>query len=387
MGINVNDILATDPQELQRQRYMQQMQQASQVDPIGQIGFMLGRGISNKMNDRSFFDTTDPALQRVAKIKQIQTGIAQSGETDPLKATAMLADALSQDPELAPLALNVRSQLTELQNKQREQSLRERTIAVQEGQLTESQYKNNPELLLAEAEKLEDTDPKKQSLLNRYNQFKRSQDIELQKQQLELATWTAKANAARQEAQSTKPKVFTPAQRTADTTFAKEYSAYVSGGGFSTVQKNLNDLDKAIKILETNKDATGKLVGAVNALGDTALAAAYPKAAEAKDLVGGVAQSNLRAILGGQFAAKEGEALLARAYNPGAPTVDNLRRLRSLREQIIASAKAKEAAGTHFEKEGTLVGFKGIPFATIQDIPQEKPKSSNAPAGTWRIVK
>jgi hypothetical protein len=111
MGINVNDILGTDPAELQRQRYMQQMQQASQVDPFSQIGFALGRGVGNLTQGRGFFDTTDPALQRVAKIKQIQTGIAQSGETDPTRLAMMFADELAKDEELAPLSLQVRSSI------------------------------------------------------------------------------------------------------------------------------------------------------------------------------------------------------------------------------------------------------------------------------------
>lgn len=150
----------------------------------------------------------------------------------------------------------------------------------------------------------------------------------------------------------------TPAQKAADMAFGKEYNDFVAGGGIATIQKNLQDLDNAIATLEKSKDGeiTGKLIGLSDKAGT--LSFTNPKAAEIKDVVGGVVQSNLRAVLGGQFAQKEGEALLARAFNPSQPQKDNLNRLKALREQISNAANAKIQAVGEFEEKGTLKEFK-----------------------------
>ena len=160
----------------------------------------------------------------------------------------------------------------------------------------------------------------------------------------------------------------TPAQKAVDTKFGKEYNDFVSAGGSSAIAKNLKMLDDAIKIIKDSSegDISGKLVGLSDKTGT--LSYTHPKAAEAKDLIGGVAQSNLRAILGGQFAAKEGEQLLARAYNTAQPKKDNLNRLTALRTQIEKAAKDKIDASQYYEEKGTLKGFKGK-YSVTEDLP------------------
>jgi hypothetical protein len=160
----------------------------------------------------------------------------------------------------------------------------------------------------------------------------------------------------------------TPAQKAVDTKFSKEYTDFVSAGGSTTITKNLQMLDDAIKIIETEPDGntSGKIVGLSDKTGT--LSYTHPKAAEAKDLIGGVAQSNLRAVLGGQFAAREGEQLLARAYNTAQPKKDNLNRLRALRKQIEDAAAAKINASQYYEENGTLKGFKGN-YSVTPDLP------------------
>ena len=169
----------------------------------------------------------------------------------------------------------------------------------------------------------------------------------------------------------------TPAQKAVDTKFGKEYNDFVSAGGSSAIAKNLKMLDDAIKIIKDSPegDVSGKIVGLADKTGT--LSYTYPKAAEAKDLIGGVAQSNLRAILGGQFAAKEGEQLLARAYNTAQPKKDNLNRLTALRDQIEKAAQDKIDASQYYEEKGTLKGFKGK-YSVTQDL---TPLDNNDPLG------
>jgi hypothetical protein len=169
----------------------------------------------------------------------------------------------------------------------------------------------------------------------------------------------------------------TPAQKAVDTKFSKEYTEFVSAGGSTTIAKNLQMLDDAIKIIETEPDGStsGKLVGLSDKAGT--ISYSHPKAAEAKDLIGGVAQSNLRAVLGGQFAAREGEQLLARAYNTAQPKKDNLNRLKALRKQIQDAADAKINASQYYEENGTLKGFKGN-YSVTPDLGE---KDNNDPLG------
>jgi hypothetical protein len=166
-------------------------------------------------------------------------------------------------------------------------------------------------------------------------------------------------NQTRQDIQASKPKQLSPAEKRVDAKFGEEYASYIANGGKSVVDRQLNELDAVINMAKQGKAISGPGIAAAGALGDVALSTYSKDALEARDRIGGVVQSNLRAILGGQFAQKEGEALLARAFNPAAPVADNLKRLESLREQIAKTVESKEAAVQYYEENGTLAGFKG----------------------------
>jgi hypothetical protein len=72
-----------------------------------------------------------------------------------------------------------------------------------------------------------------------------------------------------------------------------------------------------------------------------------------------VVQRNLRVVLGAQFTAKEGEALISRAYNPTLSPQQNAARLRKLFEQMAVSSAQKQAMVEYYETNGTLQGYKG----------------------------
>jgi hypothetical protein len=112
-------------------------------------------------------------------------------------------------------------------------------------------------------------------------------------------------------------------------------------------------------------DTSGKMVGLLDKTG--MLAYAVPEAADVKDIIGGVAQSNLRQILGGQFAQKEGEALLARQYDTAQSKEKNLSRLKALYKQASETVADKRQAAQYYEQFGTLKGYKGTDGSSTTD--------------------
>jgi len=160
----------------------------------------------------------------------------------------------------------------------------------------------------------------------------------------------------------------TPAEKKVDEVFAKDYSEYVASGGFADVNKLIGQLGGVLTQL---KKATGEvplekgeskpnLTGpGLGAMPNWALSRTHPKAVAARDAVEEVVQRNLRLVLGAQFTEKEGERLIARAYNPSLDEKENIKRVTRLIGQIKAAAKAKQRASNYYERYGTLKGFKG----------------------------
>ena len=96
MGQNVNyllggqnQLLGADP-ELYRQQLIQQEQQRiaamPQQNQLGAtIGGLLGRGIGNVVQDRNFFEVTNPVLQKLTKIQDIyDTSMKEADPNDPM---------------------------------------------------------------------------------------------------------------------------------------------------------------------------------------------------------------------------------------------------------------------------------------------------------------
>lgn len=119
--------------------------------------------------------------------------------------------------------------------------------------------------------------------------------------------------------------------------------------------------------LEAGEDLTGPLLAVIGELGRSIY---NPKSQQAKDLVESVIQTSLRETLGGQFAQKEGEALIKRAYNVALPPEENAARLRALLAQLEASAASKTAMAEYYrENNFSLAGYKGSKYTpTVEDL-------------------
>lgn len=166
-------------------------------------------------------------------------------------------------------------------------------------------------------------------------------------------------------------KELTPLQAKVEEKSAQDLVDFTVGGGFSDVQKGLTQLENAKQILKQQPEGkvTGKLIGVQDDTG--LLKYTNPVAQDTKEQVQEIAQRNLRLILGPQFTAKEGEALINRVYNPALPQSVNVKRLELLQEQMASAAKTKQEAVDYYNANGTLKGFQGKLYNTTSDFLNE----------------
>lgn len=168
-----------------------------------------------------------------------------------------------------------------------------------------------------------------------------------------------KANALREArgAKGEKPGAdLTPAQKSADVAYGKDYQDYIAGGGYSGVEKNLKSAEEAIGLLESGKAKTGGFLGAMPKF---VRDFASPDTSKAQGKAEQAVQASLKQVLGGQFTEREGQAILERTWNPRLSTEDNIASVKREVEAIRGQASAKEAAAKYYEDHGTISGYKG----------------------------
>lgn len=142
-----------------------------------------------------------------------------------------------------------------------------------------------------------------------------------------------------------------------DEQFAKDYVAFTTGGGAQDATKQMAQLQDVITALKTEgAQLTGPWMGSTP---DAILKFKYPNAIAMRERVEEVVQRSLRAILGAQFTEKEGERLIARAYNPNQPEAENAIRVQRLFTQLSQGLESKSDAAAYFERNGTLQGWRG----------------------------
>lgn len=146
-----------------------------------------------------------------------------------------------------------------------------------------------------------------------------------------------------------------PIQAKIDETFAKTYVDWNTGGASNSASR-VAQLNAVTKVLESGKPITGPVLGLVP---DTVLSFVNPKSVAARQDAELVIQEGLRAVLGAQFTQKEGEAFLARAFNPKLGEKENIRRLRKFSVQLDTARKQTQAMVDYVNKNKTLAGFEG----------------------------
>ena len=169
--------------------------------------------------------------------------------------------------------------------------------------------------------------------------------------------------------------LLTKAEEAVDKAFGTEYATFATGG-FADVQKNIKQLKEVRDRLTKRDDLTGPVVGN---LPNAMRRVTNPSSIAAQEAVEEVVQRNLKLVLGAQFTEKEGEKLIARAYNPALEEGENKKRLDRLIGAIETAYEAKKRAAEYYETHGTLKGFKGKWNYTMSDIENAAGLTSGQP--------
>jgi len=181
--------------------------------------------------------------------------------------------------------------------------------------------------------------------------------------------------------------VLSPAQKAIDENFAKIYTDYEFDGGRQTAQRNLSVMAGAITDLQAtlSPEEQGEVFGfdpkvnpeqlviredvpnySGNYLGrfptdgflGTPRGMLYSESVDMADRIAGVIQQGLRDTLGAQFAEREGELMIRRAYDDNQEEAVNIRRLMPLFNLFQQGIVEKNRTADYYQQNGTLVGFE-----------------------------
>jgi hypothetical protein len=155
---------------------------------------------------------------------------------------------------------------------------------------------------------------------------------------------------------------FTPGEKALDQQIAKDYASWITGGGVQAMAR-INKISDVINRIDEGEQLSGPVVGFTLENLPGIASVVYPGAQDAKDVVEGVVQTDLRTILGGQFAASENAALVRRAYNPRLTEEQNKKRLQLLLLQMQKVAEEKNRTMNYFGEKGTIKGFQFTPYS------------------------
>lgn len=157
----------------------------------------------------------------------------------------------------------------------------------------------------------------------------------------------------------------TPLQKDIDRKFATTAESWLSKDA-AQVDANIMNLEDKIGIIERGEaDVSGRLIGIT-----PEFLQPFVGQTEAKAFLGDVRDivfQSLKEKLGAQFTEKEGDRLVAAAYDPSLPEEINAKRLRRLLAVVKTMKASKDGMIDYYNKEGTLKGYEP-PKATFNNI-------------------
>jgi hypothetical protein len=93
-----------------------------------------------------------------------------------------------------------------------------------------------------------------------------------------------------------------------------------------------------------------------------------PEQVDTQNMIEEVVQRNLRVVLGAQFTEREGERLIARAYNPQLGEAENAVRVQRLVNAMRNTLNSQMKAADYYEKNNSLAGWKGTHTLSVADL-------------------
>jgi hypothetical protein len=180
-------------------------------------------------------------------------------------------------------------------------------------------------------------------------------DYEYAKQQGYKGTFQQFQKEAAEAGATKIPGGQTPIQLKVDEKFAQEYVDWKSGGQVAAA-RNISQVTEVLNQIMSGQQVSGPLMGVMP---DFITAITNPAALDAQERVAQVVQGSLRETLGAQFTEKEGQQIIARAFNPKLDSATNARRLAYLMQQIKQQAASKQAMVDYVDEFGTLKGYTG----------------------------
>lgn len=167
----------------------------------------------------------------------------------------------------------------------------------------------------------------------------------------------------------------TTGQIATDKNFANFYKDYLSKGRGAKNIANVERLDDAKEIIEwaaKNKKPISSVPFSLVAQRPSLSAFFSPEGVMAQERVASVIQQSLKEILGGQFAEREGIALIQRGYNAALNPEENLERLLDLEAQVLQIVESEQDAVEYYENnKKSLAGYKGKRYTSdsfIRDL-------------------
>jgi hypothetical protein len=157
----------------------------------------------------------------------------------------------------------------------------------------------------------------------------------------------------------------TPGQISLDKKFATTAESWLSKDA-AQVDANIMNLEEKIGIIERGEaDVSGKVIGIT-----PEFLQPFVGQTEAKAFLGDVRDivfQSLKEKLGAQFTEKEGDRLVAAAYDPSLPEELNAKRLRRLLSVVKTMKVSKDGMVEHWNRTGTLKDYEP-PKATFNNI-------------------
>ena len=147
----------------------------------------------------------------------------------------------------------------------------------------------------------------------------------------------------------------TPIEKDIDTQFGATAAKYLTGGKAQDTA-NIENLREKIKIL--NDGSVNVSGGEFAVMPEVLMAQTHPEALAFVGDIRDIVFQSLRDKLGAQFTEREGDRLVAAAFDQRLPEQTNVKRLERLLKVIESTSASKQGMIDYYSQNGTLQGYE-----------------------------